>query len=215
VARKPIKHGTRSGYVRGCRCDECSQARRDYENKRNAEMRVGARPRPVAQHGSRSKYRYGCRCEDCTEANRAYNRNWLDIGGVRENEQRLIHFLDALRPDWVDKAACKGMTALFFPEKNEAPTADWARRICNTCPVQAECREYGMQERFGIWGGLSEMQRRPLRKEKRERFVKDQCGTVAGYQAHRRKNEEACRVCKDALAAYHSGRRAEQGGEAS
>jgi WhiB family redox-sensing transcriptional regulator len=215
VAPKPIKHGTRWGYMRGCRCDECKQARRDYENTRRADMRDGRRPRPVAQHGSRSKYKYGCRCDLCVEANREYSRNYLQIGGLGENERRLIHLLDALRPDWVDKAACKGMTALFFPEKNEAPTADWARRICNTCPVQDECREYGMQERFGIWGGLSEMQRRPLRREKRERFVKDQCGTTNGYAAHRRKNEEACRACKDALAAYHSGRRAEQGGEAS
>ncbi|MCR8670415.1 WhiB family transcriptional regulator [Agrococcus sp. HG114] len=52
----------------------------------------------------------------------------------------------------------------FFPEKGGS-TRD-AKRICESCEVRAECLEYALQndERFGIWGGLSERERRKLRK---------------------------------------------------
>ncbi|WP_430592379.1 WhiB family transcriptional regulator [Humidisolicoccus flavus] len=52
----------------------------------------------------------------------------------------------------------------FFPEKGGS-TRD-AKRICESCDVRAECLEYALKndERFGIWGGLSERERRKLRK---------------------------------------------------
>lgn len=53
----------------------------------------------------------------------------------------------------------------FFPEKGGS-TRD-AKRVCNECPVREACLEYAMDndERFGIWGGLSERERRRLRKQ--------------------------------------------------
>lgn len=53
----------------------------------------------------------------------------------------------------------------FFPEKGGS-TRD-AKRICTTCEVKAQCLEYALanDERFGIWGGLSERERRKLRKK--------------------------------------------------
>ena len=52
----------------------------------------------------------------------------------------------------------------FFPEKGGS-TRD-AKRICTTCEVRTECLEYALQndERFGIWGGLSERERRKLKQ---------------------------------------------------
>ncbi len=52
----------------------------------------------------------------------------------------------------------------FFPEKGGS-TRD-AKRICTSCQVSAECLEYALQndERFGIWGGLSERERRKLKR---------------------------------------------------
>jgi WhiB family redox-sensing transcriptional regulator len=39
--------------------------------------------------------------------------------------------------------------------------------ICKGCPHRTECAEWGIKkERFGIWGGLSERQRRLLRQQK-------------------------------------------------
>ena len=52
----------------------------------------------------------------------------------------------------------------FFPEKGGS-TRD-AKKICSSCEVRAHCLEYALEndERFGIWGGLSERERRKLRK---------------------------------------------------
>lgn len=52
---------------------------------------------------------------------------------------------------------------LFFPEKGGSTRE--AKRICGRCGVKAECLEYALahDERFGIWGGLSERERRRLR----------------------------------------------------
>lgn len=51
---------------------------------------------------------------------------------------------------------------LFFPDSGQS--AEPAKRICRRCPVRAECLEYALRhgERFGVWGGLSERQRRML-----------------------------------------------------
>jgi len=52
----------------------------------------------------------------------------------------------------------------FFPEKGGS-TRD-AKRICTSCDVRSKCLEYALQndERFGIWGGLSERERRKLKR---------------------------------------------------
>jgi WhiB family redox-sensing transcriptional regulator len=53
----------------------------------------------------------------------------------------------------------------FFPEKGGS-TRD-AKKVCGACMVKSECLEYALEndERFGIWGGLSERERRRLRKQ--------------------------------------------------
>ena len=55
----------------------------------------------------------------------------------------------------------------FFPEKGGS-TRD-AKRVCTGCTVRAECLEFALanDERFGIWGGLSERERRRLRLQQR------------------------------------------------
>ena len=55
----------------------------------------------------------------------------------------------------------------FFPEKGGS-TRD-AKRVCTGCSVRAECLEFALanDERFGIWGGLSERERRRLRLQQR------------------------------------------------
>ena len=52
----------------------------------------------------------------------------------------------------------------FFPEKGGS-TRD-AKRVCSSCEVRTECLEYALSndERFGIWGGLSERERRKLKR---------------------------------------------------
>ena len=52
----------------------------------------------------------------------------------------------------------------FFPEKGGSTRE--AKKICGSCEVRNNCLEYALEndERFGIWGGLSERERRKLRK---------------------------------------------------
>lgn len=68
-------------------------------------------------------------------------------------------------PDWQEKALCAQTDPeAFFPEKGGSTRE--AKRICGGCDVRAECLEYALaqDERFGIWGGLSERERRRLRR---------------------------------------------------
>ena len=56
----------------------------------------------------------------------------------------------------------------FFPEKGGSTRE--AKRVCTGCEVRAECLEFALanDERFGIWGGLSERERRRLRLLRRD-----------------------------------------------
>lgn len=66
---------------------------------------------------------------------------------------------------WHPRAACRGEDReLFFPRPGEVALK--ARSICGRCPVQTECLTYGLKyERFGIYGGLTPLERRALRRE--------------------------------------------------
>lgn len=66
---------------------------------------------------------------------------------------------------WQSEALCAQTDPeAFFPERDSS--ARDAKTICATCPVRQECLEYALEndERFGIWGGLSELERRRLRR---------------------------------------------------
>ena len=79
---------------------------------------------------------------------------------------RTIGFdLLGIAPEWQERALCSQTDPeAFFPEKGGSTRE--AKRICNRCEVRAECLEYalGHDERFGIWGGLSERERRRLKR---------------------------------------------------
>ena len=66
---------------------------------------------------------------------------------------------------WQERALCAQTDPeAFFPEKGGSTRE--AKRVCLTCDVRDECLEYALEndERFGIWGGLSERERRKLKK---------------------------------------------------
>ncbi|WP_425956331.1 WhiB family transcriptional regulator [Xylanimonas sp. McL0601] len=66
---------------------------------------------------------------------------------------------------WQDRALCAQTDPeAFFPEKGGSTRE--AKKVCAGCEVRAECLEYALanDERFGIWGGLSERERRKLKR---------------------------------------------------
>ncbi len=68
---------------------------------------------------------------------------------------------------WQDYANCLGVDPdLFFPERG-ASTRE-AKAVCRGCVVREDCLEYALDngEKFGIWGGMSERERRRIRRER-------------------------------------------------
>ncbi len=68
---------------------------------------------------------------------------------------------------WQDQANCLGVDPdLFFPERG-ASTRE-AKEVCRGCVVRLDCLEFALVngEKFGIWGGLSERERRRLRRQR-------------------------------------------------
>lgn len=66
---------------------------------------------------------------------------------------------------WQERALCAQTDPeAFFPEKGGSTRE--AKKVCVSCEVRAECLEYALEndERFGIWGGLSERERRKLKR---------------------------------------------------
>ncbi len=70
---------------------------------------------------------------------------------------------------WPDRALCAEVDPeLFFPDKGESPRP--AKRVCASCEVRAECLQDALDRResFGIWGGLSERERRVLARQPKQ-----------------------------------------------
>jgi len=66
---------------------------------------------------------------------------------------------------WQEKALCAQTDPeAFFPEKGGSTRE--AKKVCLSCEVRSECLDYALKndERFGIWGGLSERERRRIRR---------------------------------------------------
>jgi WhiB family redox-sensing transcriptional regulator len=68
-------------------------------------------------------------------------------------------------PPWQESALCAQTDPeAFFPEKGGSTRE--AKAVCKVCDVRLECLEYALRndERFGIWGGLSERERRRIKR---------------------------------------------------
>lgn len=66
---------------------------------------------------------------------------------------------------WQERALCAQTDPeAFFPEKGGSTRE--AKKVCSSCDVRAECLDYALanDERFGIWGGLSERERRKIKR---------------------------------------------------
>ena len=66
---------------------------------------------------------------------------------------------------WQERSLCAQTDPeAFFPEKGGSTRE--AKKVCVSCDVRSQCLEYALEhdERFGIWGGLSERERRRLKK---------------------------------------------------
>ena len=74
----------------------------------------------------------------------------------------------AERPEWRRHGLCVGVDPeLFFPTRGDS--SGEAKAICARCSVREQCLDYalsGSGERFGVWGGTSERERRLMRRDR-------------------------------------------------
>jgi WhiB family redox-sensing transcriptional regulator len=90
---------------------------------------------------------------------------------------------------WRELAACRGADLeVFFPGRGES--AGPARQVCAGCPVRQPCLDYAITNRIvhGIWGGLTERERRTLqsgwvRATRRDRDLAISAAVAAGSTA--------------------------------
>lgn len=65
---------------------------------------------------------------------------------------------------WQERANCIGCDPEAFFSEATTGTPKQVLRVCGACEVQAECLQAGMNEDWGVWGGLSRVQRSRIRK---------------------------------------------------
>ena len=80
----------------------------------------------------------------------------------------LADLASAREAPWRARAACRGLTAVMYPEavRGATPAMTYApaKALCATCPVTEPCLAAGSRERHGVWGGTTPRQRHPRSK---------------------------------------------------
>lgn len=74
--------------------------------------------------------------------------------------------------EWQERGLCAQTDPeAFFPEKGGSTKA--AKRVCAACEVREECLEYALthDERWGVFGGYSERERRKLQRARKSNVV--------------------------------------------
>ena len=73
--------------------------------------------------------------------------------------------------DWREDAACRDAdTDAFFPAPDDEVATAKAKAICAVCPVRESCLMFALsnREEQGVWGGLTETERRRVRRRRAE-----------------------------------------------
>lgn len=67
--------------------------------------------------------------------------------------------------NWAQEAACLGRSDDLFVRGAEQ---NRVKQICNTCTVRAQCLAEALDNRieWGVWGGMTERERRALLRRK-------------------------------------------------
>jgi len=87
----------------------------------------------------------------------------LDTSGYEPDPQPVARPTAFVAQPWADQALCAQTDPeIFHPDKGGSTRE--AKKVCAQCFVQAECLTWALttNERFGIWGGLSERERRKV-----------------------------------------------------
>lgn len=89
------------------------------------------------------------------------------VRGSSSDDREAAVFALLARPAWHSRAACRGQGPESWYPSTAAEQRQVALATCARCPVRRECREAGLREIYGVWGGLTERERQGLRRERR------------------------------------------------
>lgn len=87
--------------------------------------------------------------------------------------------------DWQEYGLCRQTDPeIYFPEKGGSTRA--AKRMCLDCTVKSECLSAALEtdERFGVWGGASERERRKMQRDIESGATTIEAVTCFGVAAH-------------------------------
>jgi WhiB family redox-sensing transcriptional regulator len=117
-------------------------------------------------------------------------------------------------PPWFVDAACKGLNPnVFMPQRGENNKVKEAKKICEDCPVQQQCRDYGLRlsqlfDTHGIFGGWTRQERKKelerqglnIRRWGTSDMSTVNHGSNAAYLMHTYAGEEPCELCQEGKA---------------
>ena len=83
--------------------------------------------------------------------------------------------------EWQYRGSCLGMdSSVFLPSRRRerrfpSTRNERAKAICQDCPVLEECRDHALSTRepYGVWGGMSEEERRAYYEQQARRFANE------------------------------------------
>lgn len=111
---------------------------------------------------------------------------------------------------WMQQAACRESDPeLFFANGVYRHHLQAAKAVCRACPVANQCLTYALQhnEPWGVWGGLTETERKDLTGPRKTPTPGPHCATLAGAYAHYRHREQTCEPCRRAAAVARRNKR--------
>ena len=88
------------------------------------------------------------------------------IGLLRRPEE-----VSPLAQPWRARGNCRGIDPeIFYPDDDDDAMADAAKAICEGCCVRQACLEFALtqREKHGVWGGLTERERRRILRQRRK-----------------------------------------------
>lgn len=111
-------------------------------------------------------------------------------------------------PEWYADALCAQVDGeLWFPERGGSVAE--AKKVCAACPVRAQCLDYALAngERWGVWGGRSERERRKLARTAPRTPGRCRAGLHEMTDANTHVRGDGARVCRACAAAAEKRRR--------
>lgn len=106
----------------------------------------------------------------------------------------MLTLIEYPHKDWVNEARCiKADPEIFYPISKNDPKAEGViQAYCRNCPVEGDCLGYALAKgEQGIWGGMTEEQRRAIRR-KQSRVKCPRCSSI---QVHATARYEVCIGC--------------------